>query len=120
MVLVYLYLGCSGIPVFVGRRSSADGRRVTLAVKVSEGTAAAVDEARGELSRSAWLHAVLSATLGVPDAGVAGLAAAHGSSPERRAPARAAEPAAPAADGCPHPRARVLKGLCYACGAGVG
>lgn len=41
----------------------ADGKSVTLTVKVPESLAAAVDEHRGEVSRSAWLQALITAEL---------------------------------------------------------
>jgi hypothetical protein len=41
----------------------ADGRRVTLGLRVSEDLAAALDEARGDVTRSAWLEAALREAL---------------------------------------------------------
>ncbi len=61
---------------------------MTLAVKVSEPTAAAVEVARGELSRSAWLALVISAALGQRPAAVAV------GRPKVSAPAGLAEPGA--------------------------
>ena len=47
----------------MGRKKTADGKRVLLAVKVSEGTAAAVDSARGELLRGHWLLKLIDSAL---------------------------------------------------------
>ena len=47
----------------MSRVKTVNGKRVLLAVKVSEGTAAAVDSARGELLRGAWLTKLIDAAL---------------------------------------------------------
>lgn len=54
---------------------------MTLAVKVSEPTAAAIDLARGGLSRSAWLASVISAALGIPAAAMPAAVATRGKPP---------------------------------------
>ena len=117
-----------------------DGKRVPLSTRVSEATAAALDAARGTMSRSAALDAALSMWL----------AAQNGARPRQRAAAdldRAGQqaiisdvmtrhpdgtprkktrstPAAPLPAGkrvrCPHPGTRVIGGWCPQCGAVVG
>jgi hypothetical protein len=47
----------------MGRKKLADGKRVLLALKVSEGKAAAVDSARGELLRGQWIEKLIDAAL---------------------------------------------------------
>jgi hypothetical protein len=101
-----------------------DGRRVALSTRVSEATAAALDEARGAMSRSAALDAAIAMWVAAKPA--------HQSHPAPAAPgidivtddrmpagrAALAPRAAKSRAGCPHPRARVVKGLCGACGTG--
>ena len=112
-----------------------DGKRVALSTRVSEATAAALDAARGTMSRSAALDAALSMWL----------AAQNGARPRQRAAAdldRAEQqaiisdvmtrhpdgtprstPAAPLPAGkrvrCPHPGTRVIGGWCAQCGVVV-
>jgi hypothetical protein len=86
------------------RKKTPDGKRVLMAAKVSEPVAAAVDAARGMQTRSAWIQDAIAAKL----AGEVKTAPA--------VPARAVS--APYV--CPHPKARVIKGRCWACGASVG
>ena len=40
-------------------KKTPDGRRVTVCTKLSEAQAAALDHARGEQSRSAWVYSVI-------------------------------------------------------------
>ena len=117
-----------------------DGKRVALSTRVSETAAAALDAARGTMSRSAALGAALSMWL----------AAQNGARPRQRAaanPGRGGQqaiisdvmtrhpdgtprkktrstPAAPLPAGkrvrCPHPGTRVIGGWCPQCGAVVG
>jgi hypothetical protein len=47
----------------VARPRSPDGNNVAITVKVSDNAAAAIDEARGELTRSAWARDTLTAAL---------------------------------------------------------
>lgn len=47
----------------MSRVKTAEGKRVLLAVKVSEGTAAAVDSARGEMLRGHWLLKLIDEAL---------------------------------------------------------
>lgn len=77
-------------------------RDVTLACRVTADIAAAVEEACARLgvSRSAWLESLVRDAVGQP-APV---------SPGRHARVPGS---------CPHPKARVIKGFCYACGTMV-
>ena len=91
---------------------SPDGKRVTMGLKLSEADAKAIDAARGTASRSEWLRS-------------AALAAVSGgqSAPARTLPV-VSEPVnrftASPEPSCPHPKARIHKGLCGACGTNVG
>jgi hypothetical protein len=79
-------------------------------VTVPETVLAAVDEIRGDESRSAWILGAIGLRL----------------SPLAEAVAAVIEPAIPAAvltdrpsvQVCKHPKARVLKGFCGNCGTG--
>lgn len=66
-----------------------------------------IDQARGSRTRHGWIE----------DAIVSALAVGRG---EQVIPAEvvktAGRPAHRGTDTCPHPRARVIKGFCYACG----
>lgn len=73
-----------------GRKKEPDGKRVTICAKVSEAEAALIDAARGTVSRSEWIRSAALATT------------------------------LPAEEDCPHPEARINKGLCGACGTYVG
>jgi hypothetical protein len=98
----------------MSKPKSPDGKRVTMGVRFSEPDAKAIDAARGTVSRSEWLRGVA-------------LAAVSGgqSAPARTMPAvsepvnRFTGPREPSG-GCPHPKARIHKGLCGACGTYVG
>lgn len=46
-----------------GRKPEPEGKRVTICVKVSEPLAAAIDSARGDASRSAWVRDAISGRL---------------------------------------------------------
>ena len=101
----------------MARKRTPDGKRVVMAAKVSEQTADAVDGARGDQTRSAWLQDAIGMKLSTT------------AKPAVRNPASAQESrrtagwlparARPAASECPHPKARVHKGLCGACGTAV-
>ena len=88
-----------------------EGKRVTMSAKFSEAQAAEIDTARGHMDRSEWLR-------------LAALAAAE----RQRAPAgrvdrqveAVRENRIAAGSDCPHPKARINKGLCGACGTYVG
>ncbi len=85
---------------------------------------ARIDEHRGEVSRSAWILAACEAALngvlaGVPVRGAVTFSA------ERIAAAGRTESlifnhrnVPVPAQICPHPKARVIKGMCGACGTG--
>jgi hypothetical protein len=104
------------VPVYrytriMARPRTPEGKRVTMGAKFSEAQAAEIDAARGVMNRSEWLrHAALAAT------------------ERQRAPAahtdrqvQAVRQNRTAANGdCPHPKARINKGLCGACGTYVG
>jgi hypothetical protein len=78
------------------RAKLPEGKRVTICAKVSEPTAAEIDAARGEMSRSAWVQAAITLALG----GKPARAARRSGKPESRdAPHR-----------CP------AKGWCGSCG----
>lgn len=82
-----------------------------MSARFSEAEAAMIDEARGAEDRSVWLRRAALAAVARqrPPAGAADRQA--GAAAENRAAARG---------DCPHPAARVLKGLCGACGTYVG
>jgi hypothetical protein len=95
----------------MARPESPDGKRVTICAKFSEAQAAAIDAARGHMMRSEWLrHAALA------EAERQQAPAGH---VDRQAEAVRQNLAAARGD-CPHPKARVNKGLCGACGRNVG
>lgn len=48
-----------------GRKPEPDGKRVTLCAKVSEPTAALIDAARGQQTRSAWLQELIAGAIHV-------------------------------------------------------
>jgi len=84
----------------MARERTPEGKRVVIPVRVSEPKAAAIDAARGDTARSVWVEGAIDAELARLDAA------------SRPAPAvRQGKP-----DDCPHPKARVIKGFCYACG----
>ena len=95
----------------MSRPKTPEGKRVTICAKFSEAEAAQIDEARGMATRSQWLHSAL-------------LAAAERQRPPAGSIDRQAEAVRQnrrAANGdCPHPKARINKGLCGACGTYVG
>jgi hypothetical protein len=102
-----------------------DGKRVTIAVKVSESDAARIDAQRGDLSRSRWMQEAIRGRLGcLPVVTVSpGVAVLAGRQAPFADPVISAVPESlaritPAP--CPHPKARILKGLCNACGTNVG
>lgn len=74
-------------------------KRVIIPVRVPEDVAQAIDTARAGQSRSAWVADLIDAAL----TETAPATTTNVTQKERRS-------------GCPHPRARVIKGFCYACG----
>ena len=95
----------------MSRPKTPEGKRVTICARFSEAQAAEVDVARGTMSRSEWVR-------------LAALAAAERQRPPAGSIDRQAEAVRQnrrAANGdCPHPKARINKGLCGACGTYVG
>lgn len=81
------------------------GKSVTFNVRVSEETAQAMDRARAGQSRSAWVAGVIESALAMWDETPVEF---RSKSQQRRVTAESGK--------CPHPRARVIKGFCYACG----
>jgi hypothetical protein len=81
------------------------GKNVTFNVRVSVETAQAIDQARAGQSRSAWVADAIDAAL---SAGEDPPVELRSKSQQRRVAAESGK--------CPHPRARVIKGFCYACG----
>lgn len=78
----------------------AVSKRVIIPVRVPEDVAQKIDSARGGQSRSGWVSDLIDAALTETDAPPK---KTNDAPKERRS-------------GCPHPRARVIKGFCYACG----
>lgn len=95
----------------MARPQTPDGKRVTICAKFSEAEEVLIDTARGHMSRSEWLRLAALATADQerPPAGHM----------DRQAQAVRQNLAAAKGD-CPHPKARVNKGLCGACGHNVG
>ena len=95
----------------MARPKSPEGKRVTICAKFSEAQAAEIDAARGTIDRSEWMRrAALSA------AERQRIPAGHF---DRQAQAVRQNRAAASGD-CPHPKTRINKGLCGACGTYVG
>jgi len=94
----------------MAKPKTPEGKRVTVCTKFSEAEAEAIDVARGMATRSQWLRS-------------AALAAAERRSPaiHLNPPVHALRQVRAAEQGeCPHPKARINKGLCGACGTNVG
>jgi hypothetical protein len=106
----------------MARKKTPDGRRNGISAKFSDGELAEINAARGSVPPGTWLR----------EAALAYLRPSRRRVPEKRgqvAPPRV--PPAPVSDrlpkappvaggGCPHPPARINKGLCGACGTYVG
>lgn len=87
-------------------------------LRVPEPVLAAVDEARGDESRSTWILGAIGLRLSpLPEA-----AAAAVEDPEALGPVIPVAVVTPgrhrAGQPCRHPKARVHKGLCHECGTG--
>ena len=93
----------------MARERTPEGKRVVIPVRVSEPKAAAIDKARGETPRSVWVEAAIDERL--ERLGQAEYE--HQMAAARRLESRDRT-------GCPHPKARINKGLCGACGTYVG
>jgi len=123
------------------RSRTKDGRRVIVTARLSETEAEAIDAARGKQPRSEWLQSAIQQALAFserPDPARPRRAAPRKPTEAEKDAARivtrrmtgAEMPAVPAAEPSrgqdrasecpPHPKGRVLKGLCGACGTHVG
>lgn len=80
-----------------------DARRTLFAIKLSISEAALCDQARGDLPRSEWGRSALLAAAG---------AEVPAGTRKRGAPVK------PLTADCTHPKSRVHRGLCGACGTG--
>lgn len=96
-------------------------------VRVPGDLLARVDAARGERSRSAWIIYAIGAALALDDPVTVVSAPAFDELAASLDEPAAAPPALQRAmresrarrdPGCPHPKSRVVKGLCGACGTG--
>ena len=99
------------MPARAGRPKEPEGKRHTICTKLSDSELEAIEAARGSTDRSEWVRLAL-------------LAAAERQQPfpgsaDRQAGAVRENLAALKGD-CPHPSARINKGLCGACGTYVG
>jgi hypothetical protein len=111
----------------MSRPKSPDGHRHHVNIKLSDAEAAAIDAVRGNLERGPWMrHAALSVASrnpGIPEPKRGQKAAVPAPQPRfdpgSPPPQPKARPAA-AQGNCPHPKARINKGLCGACGTYVG
>lgn len=99
------------MPARPGRPRDPEGRRNNVCAKLSDAELAAVDEARGRLSVSEWVRLALVAET-ERQRSPAGQYGPQAMFVEQNRAARNGD--------CPHPPARVNKGLCGACGTHVG
>jgi hypothetical protein len=83
----------------------AAAKRVIINVRVSDEVAQAIDSARAGQSRASWVAGAIEMALGVE--------MALGNVPAEPQPGKKR---VQETGRCPHPRARVIKGFCYACG----
>jgi hypothetical protein len=99
------------MPARPGRPEEPEGKRHTVCTKLSDAQLEAIETARGSMERSEWVRVTLlaQAERQRPPAG----------SVDREAAAVRQNLAALRGD-CPHPTARINKGLCGACGTNVG
>jgi hypothetical protein len=118
------------------RPKSPDGKRIPMTTRFSEPEAAEIDAARGNTDRSEWLReAALAAARAsgrkplptdvitiISDErmppGVVGVVSRGRDTVAVSGFSIGAEQAEP--EPCPHPKARVIKGFCYACGKPAG
>ncbi len=105
----------------MARPKTPEGKRVTICAKFSEAQAAEIDAARGSMDRSEWLRLAALAAAGrqrtparKPRTGTA--PAVTFTAPLDSPNARIALGVDP---DCPHPKARINKGLCGNCGTNV-
>lgn len=87
-------------------------------VRIPEPVLAALDEARGDESRSAWVLGAIGLRLSPLAEVIAEVAVA--TQPDTRGPSIPVTvlTGRPGRDECSHPKPRVLKGMCGACGQG--
>lgn len=121
----------------MARPQSPDGHRIHVNIKLSDAEAAAIDAARGTTERGPWMReaalAVARRDPGIPRLTNFGTSVKPGTvtavsvrreDGEIKVSAASAvnvTPGEPAPKTCPpHPKARVNKGLCGACGRNVG
>jgi len=120
----------------MARPRKPDGRRVHENVMLSEAEAAVIDAARGDVKRGPWIRqAALDAARREPAAvSISGVRV--GLTVDPRQPPGTVSVISPGEEvtqvrsfslapkpepeECPHPRARILRGLCNACGRYVG
>lgn len=108
----------------MARPKTPDGRRVAVSFKLTETEAELVDSLRGGTERSVWLReAAMVVAHAKRDSGIPkpyrDPYADRRPRPARLTQGTDTDPTEDAGD-CPHPKARVLKGLCNACGTYVG
>lgn len=99
------------MPARPGRPKEPDGKRHTVCAKLSDAELEVIETARGGMERSEWIRLTLLAQ--------AERSKPHAGSVDREAAAVRQNLAAIRGD-CPHPPARINKGLCGACGTYVG
>lgn len=99
------------MPARPGRPKEPEGKRHTICTKLSDAELEVIETARGHVERSEWVRLTLlaQAERQIPPAGTV----------DREAGAVRQNLAALRGD-CPHPKARINKGLCGACGTYVG
>ena len=99
------------------RKKSTDAKDVTMSARFTDAEAAQIDAARGATDRSVWLRQAALASLGAKEPAQVKTGARRGAKPAAAPP----EPPLPrpkkATGECPpHPKGRVNKGFCGACG----
>jgi hypothetical protein len=99
------------MPARLGRPKEAEGKRHTICTKLSDSELEAVETARGSMERSEWVRLALLVAIERDRPPAGGI--------DRQAGAVRENLAALKGD-CPHPPARINKGLCGACGTNVG
>jgi hypothetical protein len=92
------------------REKTTTGKRVVIAVRVSEAKAEAIDRARRGRTRADWLYDLINDALA--HEGLAQIEQAVEETRQARQDMRARQERSD----CAHPAARRQKGLCMACG----
>lgn len=113
----------------MGRKKLDNGRRVAVSARISEQHAEAIDAERGTRTRSSWLADLIAGHFSKPPEPPQRMPARTLSAPvtyqDAPSPSGVSVPSAtPVAragpDECPpHPKGRITKGLCGACGTNV-